>query len=324
MSKSRRKNRRARKSRAKPGVSIPVAGSQATEPAPLLPAVDKVRPVPGPAATGGGATRRWRPRRPRCGEQCGAILGLYAGLVLLGLLVWLPPRARSGFPPTEAPGRLAGPAARELPATRSPAERATAAVDGRQAVLAAVSTQLAKRAWRVRQTVSSDEGAYVQTVTHVAPDRYRVYQPGIMEVVAIGDRAWRRSGALWSEHPEVITATHMLATNVRQAPLLDEALTSDVVIESLGEDRVDGAPAQVYRYRVERDVAGSAVPTTVSWWIRTADGLPVRQLIEDSFAGRPTFTELKYSYGPALHVEPPPVPTATPGPSPTSPAPVTE
>lgn len=202
--------------------------------------------------------------------------------------------------------------------------RATAEMDGRQVVLAAVTAQLAKRAWRVRQTLSSNEGAYVQTVTHVAPDRYRVYQPGIMEVVAIGDRAWRRSGAQWSEHLEVITATRTVVQNVRQAPRLDQALAADVAFEVLGIDAVDGAPARVVRYRVATEAAGKPVPTTVSWWIRLSDGLPVRQLVEGHFAGRPTISELKYSYGPAIHIEPPRVPTGTPGPSPTAPPPITE
>jgi hypothetical protein len=191
----------------------------------------------------------------------------------------------------------------------------------REAVLAAEAARLAQPAWTVKETITTDGATYVQSLAFVAPDRYHLDQPGIAEVITIGQWAWLRSASGWALGQTGNQAVAAAAEHLHRVALLNEALAAGAPFERRPTEIVAGAPAYAFAWSVPSPLGAEQPPAEVTLWVRQADNLPLRLRLRDHFAGREQVTQLDYDYPPDLAIEPPPAPT--PGPSPSPAAPVT-
>jgi hypothetical protein len=314
--------------KSRPAQRPSTARSARAAKAPVEPAAAPPAAAP---STAPGRGPQPRPRRYRvptwaCGEVCGAAFGVYFGLTLLGLLLAVAPPSPGAADGARAGGLLAGLLSIRRPApVATPAPRPAPVQPGlppREAVLAAEAARLAQPAWVVKETVSTDEASYVQTLSFEAPDRYRLDQPGIAEIITIGQWAWVRDGPTWSLGQTGAQAVTAAAAQVQRTGLLDEALAAGVRFEARPAEIVAGAPAHAYTWSVPSPLGAGSSPTVATLWVRQADSLPLRLRVEGSFAGRKQVTQLDYEYPPDLAIEPPPAPT--PGPTSTAARPVTE
>jgi hypothetical protein len=255
------------------------------------------------------------PRPRQYGQRFGAMIGLYAGAGLVAMLVTLVPRLEgdertlSGFGGGARLAALPGPA----PTLAPPPSLGD---DPRQVLLAAVAAQESKRGWRARQAVTTGGSSFVQTLSYVSPDRYRVFQPGISEALVVGEQGWLRVGAEWGESPNAVRVAHTAMRSVRQIGQLDEALAQDLPIGRLADEWQTGERLRVYRFQVPSAVEGEP-PTEVTWWLRDSDGLPLRQRQHTHRLVGDATVDLSFEYG-APQILPPPaaavLPAATPRP----------
>jgi len=248
------------------------------------------------------------------------VAGLVFATILLALLVIPTLGDVPLFGPAAEPvsgARASGAGRTPVPVTGAGgAPTAVAPVIGtdrpREAVLASVAALHGERAWHARQLVSVDNDSYVQTITFTAPDRYRIYQPNIMEVILIGDAAYLKDEATWREDPTAAAAARAVVNGLLQSGHLDEALGSQATFVGLGPRQVQGEMVDGYRYTFDRRLADVELPVSVTVWVRARDGLPLEQEIRDTFAGRETVTEIRFDYDPDLVIEAPPLPTGPP------------
>jgi hypothetical protein len=219
--------------------------------------------------------------------------------VLAGLVAFVPPRAAERSLDGGGGARLAAlPAA--TPTLAAPPDIGD---DPRSTLLAAVARQQAKRGWRLRQTVTAEGGSYVQTLSYAAPDRYRLFQPDLSEVVAVGEQSWRRDGAVWRESRWAGQVARAAADEVRRGAQLERALAEAVPIERLPDEWTTGERARVLHYLLPPPLEGGQHPTDVTWWVRERDGLPVRLRVATSFRGRKTTSVHDIDYRPDIVVE---------------------
>lgn len=257
------------------------------------------------------------PRRRQYGQRFGGMVGLYAGLGLVALLVGLPSRLTAAPPPTPS-GFPGGARLAALPGpTPTLAPPPSLSSDARSVLLAATAALHARRAWHVRQAERTDTSSFVQTIAYTAPDRYRVFQPGITEVVAVGEKGWLRNDGRWRESPNAVQVAHTAAESVRRLGRLEAALAPEVIVERLADAWQAGERLQVYSFTVPSALVDGP-PTEVNWWVRARDGLPVRLRRHTRPPGHDSVSELTFQYGLPAIVQPPAdavLPAATVDPS---------
>jgi hypothetical protein len=257
------------------------------------------------------------PRHRQYGQRFGAMLGLYAGLGLVALLIGLPPRLTGAPLPTPS-GMAGGARLAALPGpTPTLAPPPALSDDARSVLLAATAALHARRSWHVRQAETTDASSFVQTIAYTAPDRYRVFQPGITEVVAVGDKGWLRNDNRWRESPNAVQVAHTAAETVRRLGQLEATLAPEVLVERLDDAWQAGERLQVYSFTVPSALVDGP-PTEVNWWVRARDGLPLRLRRHTRPVGHDSVSELTFVYGLPGIVGPPAavvLPAATVDPS---------
>ena len=75
--------------------------------------------------------------------------------------------------------------------------------------------------------------------------------------------------------------------------------------ESLGQENVDGTPAQVYSYDMQSTIGGVQANSSNKIWINATDGLPLKLESQADVNGVSTTTTNVYEYDPNLTIEAP-------------------
>jgi hypothetical protein len=188
--------------------------------------------------------------------------------------------------------------------TATPPRAPSLAEDPRQALLAAVAAQRAKPSWHARVVATTGDDAFVQTVAFTAPDRYHVYQPGIAEALAVGETGWLKDGEAWRESPQAVAVARAAAQMVRATGELDAAILPETLIRRLDTEWLNGQRLRPLRFAAGPAPEGRS-PVTFTWWLREADGLPMRIERHGGASAYDTVIRVTFDYGLAPLVAPP-------------------
>lgn len=170
----------------------------------------------------------------------------------------------------------------DAPTVASPTEAVTKTADPKAEVLASMDRFLSARSFHASMRM---EGAQNMTseMDFVAPDRYRIIMP-IGTQVIVGDTMYIDVQGRHSKEP-------LPEGSVSQwrDPLKTDADKTNIRVEALGEDLVDGRPAR--KYGVSRT---EPAPSELTYWIGQ-DDLPLRIVNSGQSQGKPYTVTIDYS-----------------------------
>jgi outer membrane lipoprotein-sorting protein len=196
--------------------------------------------------------------------------------------------------PTEAPAVTMGVAEMETPAATNGGSNE----DAQQAILQAAQ-KLQQVSFKATTTITSADQTQTNTLEFVPPDRYHLVNSAI-EAIIIGNDSYIKLGDQWSVSPIDIS------TIMQGIMTLPTDLISQVTNwASLGQESLDGTPAQVYSYDMQATIAGVQANSANKIWISTADGLPLKLESQADVNGVTTTTTNVYEYDPNLTIEAP-------------------
>lgn len=188
-------------------------------------------------------------------------------------------------------------AARAAPATTlaRTADAVNPVASPRERVAEAMSRFVAAKSYHADLTTSSSRGDMTMQMDFVAPDRYRMAAPSGTQHV-VGDTMYMTVNGRTMKMP---LPRGQFADYRDPARLAAHQAT--MTVEPLGDDPVDGQPAQKYRIRNTAPQPGES-----TMWVG-ADGLPLRVEVAGGSGGQVARTTIRYSRfnDPAIRVDPP-------------------
>lgn len=196
--------------------------------------------------------------------------------------------------PTEVPAATTGAAEMETPAAANNASPN----DAQQAILQAAQ-KLQQVSFKATTTITSGDQTQTSTLEFVPPDRYHLVSSAI-EAIIIGNDSYIKLGDQWSVSPIDISS-------IMQGIM---TLPTDLVSQIsnwtyLGQENLDGTPAQVYSYDMQSSIGGIQANSSNKIWINAADGLPLKLESQADVNGVTTTTTNVYEYDPNLTIEAP-------------------
>jgi outer membrane lipoprotein-sorting protein len=175
--------------------------------------------------------------------------------------------------------------------------------DPTEAVRQAARNQMANLPMRVTMEMAGAGSPSRTVVEYASPQRVRMRMDGL-EVLLVDGQAWRKEGTAWVEDAMLTAAAAAVAEGL-DADALEEMLATITDARRVGEETIDGEPTVLYTYGAERETMGVRAATTTRLWVRTADGLPVRQEVEAEAMGRRNRTLMTIEYDDTIRVEAP-------------------
>ncbi|MFN8445308.1 MAG: hypothetical protein U0175_31255 [Caldilineaceae bacterium] len=175
------------------------------------------------------------------------------------------------------------------------------------AVTQALKNQQAAGAYRVKTTIDSAQGKMEMTAEVKPPDQLRmVTDTGgqKMEMVFVDGKGWMKMGDTWSESP--MKLGDMLAQmNAMSGEMLAETASNATKV---GNETINGQDTVVYSYDMDMNKSSTMkmdVKSAVKIWVRTSDGLPIKQEISGDALGVKSVSTQEIEYDPNIKIEPP-------------------
>jgi hypothetical protein len=178
----------------------------------------------------------------------------------------------------------------------------------REEVVAAFNKQRTSRAFSMAAELKGESGPVSITVEYVPPDRMRQTivapgQPGPLQTVLVGTRAWSRQGPKWEELMPAIAYT--IIAQVREAVV--EPPKDVGQFECIDKATIDGKEYLAYRSieKAGADTRGSTItrPVHRTVYVDPETGLPAINIVaEDKPDAVPLFKGV-YAYPTDLVIE---------------------
>jgi hypothetical protein len=167
--------------------------------------------------------------------------------------------------------------------------------------------QLKSGPYRSKTTITSNNVATKVTGEIAPPDKMHVISDlggKAMEQIFIGDKAWMKTGGVWTASP---IAGGQIFAQLTDSFISDFAGTiSDVKL--VGPEALDGAPTMVFTFNSDLNKSTTMKmdsKTSNKVWIRVSDGLVVKQEIDGVAMGVSSHTVQTVEYDPSIKIEPP-------------------
>ncbi len=213
------------------------------------------------------------------------------------------PTAETGiiFPnisPTEIPTDSL-PVETEIQQTETPVmtEEPAPTLENPQSVLLLALDNLKINSFHALALISGSDESFEYQVEYVPPDRYS-YSGPLGELIIIGENSYINIGGTWSA--PIIDEASLLKGFLSYA---DTENISDV--QYLGEEILDGEPADVITYQTEIDINGSPVISTSKTWIAVDSGLAIKVEAKGEMGTNESFTTIVYTYDPSIEISAP-------------------
>jgi hypothetical protein len=200
--------------------------------------------------------------------------------------------------PTELPTEIL-PEEVEVQPTDTPVvtEQPDRTLDDPQAALMHALDDLKNNSFQALAIISGNDEPFEYQVEYVPPDRYS-YSGPIGELIIIGEDSYLNIGGTWSA--PIIDEASLLKGFLSYA---DTEKISNA--QYLGEEILDGEPADVITYQTEIDFNGSPVISTSKIWIAVESGLAIKVEAHSETGTNDTFTTIVYTYDPSLEINAP-------------------
>jgi hypothetical protein len=179
--------------------------------------------------------------------------------------------------------------------------------NARDAVLAAMRAQLAQPAYRVRQSSAYGGATGTRLIEFVAPDRLRlVDEAGASPaVVVIGSRGWRQVDGRWQADDGSASAMAGALATMGNPAVVSGLAEKISEVRDLGGETLNGEAVRLFQYSTVTGPAEAPITSTTKLWVRSADGLPVKQEVYGNLAGGAATTVQFFEYDPGLSIEAP-------------------
>jgi len=145
--------------------------------------------------------------------------------------------------------------------------------------------------------ISGSDEPFEYQVDYVPPDRYS-YSGPLGELIIIGEDSYLNIGGTWSA--PIIDEASLLKSFLSYA---DTEKISNA--QYLGEEILDGEPADVITYQTEIDFSGSPVISTSKIWIAVESGLAIKLEARSETGTNDSFTTIVYTYDPSIEINAP-------------------
>lgn len=179
--------------------------------------------------------------------------------------------------------------------------------DPMAAIAQALKNQQAAGPYRVKTTIDSAEGKMEMIAEVKLPDQLRMItnvSDQKMEMVFVGSKGWMKMGDTWSETP--LKLGDMLGQmNVMSAEILTETSSNAAKV---GNETVNGQETVIYSYDMDMNKSSSMkmdMKSAVKIWVRTSDGLPIKQEVSGEAMGVKSVSTQEIEYDPSIKIEPP-------------------
>lgn len=205
--------------------------------------------------------------------------------------------------PTEAPAQPT--TAPEAPtATPETAQAAAPSGDAQEAVMSAISAQLAGGPYRATTTIEADGATTKMNVEMIPPDKLHAIisaAEGNTELILVDGTTWFKSGDTpWMQMPGGDMVQNMLASV--QADAAKGTLTN---VQLVGTEEVNGQAAQVYAFTSSYGEGDQQVSSDVKLWISEASGLPIKMEATGVAMGTSSHTVQTIEYDDSITIEAP-------------------
>jgi len=171
-------------------------------------------------------------------------------------------------------------------------------------ILAAHEAMVAKGKFRM-VGVSQSKGSTTRMETTVVwPDRYamRADTDGtVMEYVILPGSTYMKQGGQWMKLP--MDMSRMIESLTPEA--MRKAHEGMTNVEQLADDTVDGRDAKVYRYDSRVTMMGITAGSTVTLWIDTDTGLPLKQEVDGEAMRTKSRTVQTYLFDDGIEISAP-------------------
>ena len=191
--------------------------------------------------------------------------------------------------------------------TQASSNNAALPDDPMAAIAQALKNQQAAGPYRVKTTIDSAEGKMEMSAEVKLPDQLRMItnvSDQKMEMVFVGSKGWMKMGDTWSETP--LKLGDMLGQmNVMSAQILTETSSNAAKV---GNETVNGQETVVYSYDMDMNKSSSMkmdMKSAVKIWVRTSDGLPIKQEVSGEAMGVKSVSTQEIEYDPSIKIEPP-------------------
>lgn len=175
------------------------------------------------------------------------------------------------------------------------------------AVTQALKNQQTSGPYRVKTTIDSAEGKMEMTAEVKLPEQLRIITDVSgqkMEMVFTEGKGWMKMGDTWSETPlKLADMLHQM--NVMSSEILAETASNAAKV---GNETINGQETVVYSYDMDMNKSTSMkmdMKSAVKLWIRTSDGLPIKQEVSGEAMGVKSVSTQEIEYDPNIKIEPP-------------------
>lgn len=179
----------------------------------------------------------------------------------------------------------------------------------RNAIISAFKNQY-DHSHRAQSAISTADQDVTVTIEYVPPDRYSITSEAnyYRQIIIITDKVYGKSNDQWSVLP--MSPDQLINPNS-----LKELEDSIQGIQFIGQETLDGKPANVYRYTSDTTIGKNKVTQQSQLWIGASDGLPYKIIIDGQIAtmdartgnieGIKAKTTQTIVYDPAIKIEAP-------------------
>ena len=200
--------------------------------------------------------------------------------------------------PTETPAESL-PEETEILPTDTPltTEESDHILDDPEAVLQLAMDNQKNNSFHALAMISGNDESFEYQVDYVPPDRYS-YSGPLGELIIIGEDSYLNIGGTWSA--PIIDEASLLKGFLSYA---DTEKISNV--QYLGEEILDGEPADVITYQTEIDFNGSSVISNSKIWIARESGLALKVEAQGEVGPNESITTIVYSYDSSIEINAP-------------------
>ena len=169
--------------------------------------------------------------------------------------------------------------------------------------MAAMRKQITSGPYRQKTTIISAKGTTEMNGEVVPPDQMHMQMNSSSrktEMIFIGAKGWMKIGDKWQISP--ISGGEIMSQVLQS---VDEFAPNISNVQSVGEENLDGKPANVYTYHLELGADKGGVKSDAKVWIDSASGLIVKSESSGEALGIQSKTVQTIEYDPSIKIEAP-------------------
>ncbi len=205
--------------------------------------------------------------------------------------------------PAAAPEATAVPAATDAPAPTAAPAAVKPSGDPKEALLAAMRKQITSGPYRVKTSITADGSTMQLNGEVVPPDQMHMIMDSsnhATEMIFKGKDGWMKTSDKWETSP--MSGGDMMKQVIQS---VDEFAPMISNVQYVGEESLDGKPANVYTYHMELGADKGGVKSDAKVWIDSATGLVTRSESDGDVNGKKSKTVQVIEYDANIKIEAP-------------------